>query len=142
MPGEKVHLAGAAVLLAYLLPGAVRGDPLLAAVFVPAYLFSTLFLCPDLDAKKSACLKRWGRLSSFWRAWWRHVGHRGMSHSPVGMMVYVVLATLPPAGVLTLLGYPPDARMLGAYVAGIAIPHQLHVLMDSLGDLCRTAVDA
>ncbi len=139
MPAERVHLLAAVAMGAYLLPGALKAGLAPAVAFSAGYLLGTLFLCPDLDLERSACLRRWGRLGGFWRAWWRHVPHRGMSHSPAGLLVYVVLATLPPAAVLTLAGYSPEPRVLGAYVAGIAIPHQLHVLIDGLWSALKRA---
>jgi len=42
--------------------------------------------------------------------------------------------------VLSLAGYTPGQELLGAYLAGVAMPHQLHVLVDGLWDACRGAV--
>ncbi len=57
-----------------------RIDAWLGGIFLSAYLFSSLFLSPDLDLHNSRATKRWGIARIFWLPYSWVFRHRAVSH--------------------------------------------------------------
>ncbi len=149
MPSGKTHAVvemallpalGAAYYVA-LQPGTVE-----LAVFAGAYLFSSLWLSPDLDLHKNAARRRWGPLGFLWTPYSKVFKHRGLSHSlvlgPLTRLVYlglVLAAVIAGLSYLWGLALPPaekaaafwqNREVLWALGAGLYLPNVLHVLLD------------
>ncbi|NOZ76954.1 MAG: hydrolase [Euryarchaeota archaeon] len=139
MPGDTTHNITGILLLGiavYVLAGRGVGQDFLL-VFVLSYLFSLLWLSPDLDVDRgSGSLRRWGPLGFLWYPYKELFRHRGISHSillgPLTRVAYL-------AGMLWLalwllsigVSLPwPSSRHLGPLVLGLWLPDTLHCLLD------------
>ncbi|MCS6902892.1 MAG: metal-binding protein [Candidatus Bipolaricaulota bacterium] len=120
------------------------------ALFGGAYLFSSLFLSPDLDLRHNAARRRWGLLGFIWLPYTKVFKHRGVSHS-------LLFGTLTRLGYLALLAvligfalsywnvWNPSATRLpwtkldlgvvGVLLAGLWLPNILHALVDRVDSL-------
>lgn len=149
MPSGKTHAAvelalGPVFGAAYYVVLQPDGGEL--AAFAGAYLFSSLWLSPDLDLPKNAARRRWGPLGFLWAPYSKVFKHRGLSHSLVwgpltrliylGLVLAAVIAGLSYLGGLTLPpaeraeGVLEDRGLLRALGVGLYLPNVLHVLLD------------
>ena len=147
MPSGKTHR----IVELALLPGLGAGYALLLrpappelAAFAGAYVFSSLFLSPDLDLKANDARRRWGPLGFLWTPYAKIFKHRGISHSllwgPLTRLLYLAVVFGGVALALVALGLVPlpfpdalDAlpgHLLLALGAGLYLPNVLHVLLD------------
>ena len=161
MPSGKTHLhieLGLLVLLALVAAGMIfLGDvewekvdkPVLC--FVGAYIFSSLFLSPDLDMGKSDPQSRWGVFRIFWKPYAKVFHHRGASHNPLlGPVSRILYLTVIVFAVWSGLHYWFSVEMvegkdvvqwwkkvfndrwLWATVIGLLLPNELHILADKM----------
>ncbi|MGC9529284.1 MAG: DUF2227 family putative metal-binding protein [Candidatus Bipolaricaulaceae bacterium] len=146
MPTGRTHLAVELVTLPlWGAAGAAAGvgeTPL--AVFAASYAGASLLLSPDLDLPASDSGRRWGPARILWFPYTAACRHRGVSHSlllgPLTRLVY--LGALISLGWWTLhlgAGVPPPrpipAGLLLPILAGIYVPHLLHVGLDRTASL-------
>ncbi len=153
MPAGKVHLRIELVLAGML---AIGGGVLVTtgvfssttvAVFFAAYLFSSLFLSPDLDLWESRATKRWGIGRVLWYPYSKLFRHRRISHhlilGPLTRIVYL--------GAFVVLGawgwcvtvhrrmdmpaLPRDVII--AIVLGLYVPNQIHIVTDRVWSWLR-----
>jgi len=143
MPSGKVHLAlEMTTLPGFVLAGAyLKASPEQLTVFALSYTAASLFLSPDLDLARSDPASRWGLLRYLWWPYAVVFHHRGLSHSlllgPITRLLYLGLLV---ASVLLplhfLAGVPLPSRFPVRFVyptlAGVYLPHLLHVLADRL----------
>jgi len=148
MPTGKTHLRielGVFVLCgmacAYLMQAGVLHWREVAC-FCGCYLFSSLFLSPDLDLHRSRASRRWGIARVLWSPYACIFRHRGLSHhvllGPLTRILYlgamaafvvwcVGLATGRPR-TLSLPAWP----LVAAGLVGVFLPNLIHALTDSL----------
>lgn len=110
------------------------------AAFLLSYLFSSLFLSPDLDLHYSHAARRWGVARLLWRPYAWIFPHRSVSHhlifGPITRLLYLagllalVLAGLHLATGTTLHVRIPPSTILAAAALGVYLPNQLHTLAD------------
>ena len=118
-----------------------------SVAFVLAYLFSSLFLSPDMDLARSGPQNRWRCLRVLWLPYVALFRHRGMSHNPilgpptrvaylagiVGTVVYGLHY-----GLGWKLTFPDhwwtDLRALPLWAIGIGLllPNEVHILADKV----------
>jgi uncharacterized metal-binding protein len=141
MPSDNVHnltgilLLGASV---YLLLGlGLPRDFFL--VFTTSYLFSLLWLSPDLDVDRgSGSLRRWGPLRYLWYPYKELFRHRGISHSiilgPLTRVLYMGTVLWTMTWVLSIgLTVPRlDQGFLYPFLLGMWLPDALHCLLDRM----------
>ena len=136
-----VILGGCILPLSCLLLQDVIGSREVAA-FLGAYLFSSLFLSPDLDLARSRASRRWGIGRVFWLPYSTLFRHRRLSHhllwGPLTRILYL--------GGLVLIAYTGIALLSGMAVArpvwprsllisvvcGLYLPNQVHIVLDHL----------
>jgi len=152
MPSGRVHLRIEAVCLvcwvgigAYLLAkGAITYPPL--AGFVGSYLFSMLFLSPDLDLPQSRAFRRWGIFRWLWTPYTRLFRHRGLSHrlflGPLSRVLYLTTIVGLSGLALSLLDLRivpavPSWRILVAIGFGLYLPNLTHILADRVDSTWR-----
>ncbi len=142
-----VTLAGAAN--AYFELAAWDGEfKVLAIAFGCAYLFSALFLSPDLDLARSDPHNRWGALRVCWIPYAKLFRHRGYSHNPlIGPLSRLLYLLLWVALVLAGLHYgfavgleflrhwwqDLSGTPLLALALGLMLPNEIHILLDKIG---------
>ncbi|MFW6126297.1 MAG: DUF2227 family putative metal-binding protein [Chloroflexota bacterium] len=108
-------------------------------VFSLSYATSSLLLSPDLDLQRTDPARRWGPLRRLWFPYTLVFRHRGLSHSPlwgpltrVGYLLALVAAAW--ASIATFHGSSWDIPRLNVHlpplVAGMYVPHLLHVALD------------
>lgn len=115
--------------------------------FLGAYLFSSLFLSPDLDLWESRATKRWGIGRILWYPYSRLFHHRRVSHhlifGPLTRIVYL--------GALVLLGgwawswiaktsmRPPKVAnsVVIFIIFGLYLPNQIHIVVDRVWSQMR-----
>ena len=148
MPSGKVHLriemivfigligAGAYLLERGLVPAVYIG------LFLASYLFSSLFLSPDLDLRGSDPYRRWGPARVLWRPYAHFFRHRALSHhiiyGPLTRIAYF-------GGLISLLFIGatyftnwhvrmpiPRWPMIASILCGLYLPNQVHTLADAL----------
>lgn len=119
-------------------------SPVEIGLFAGAYVFSSLWLNPDLDLKTNSARKRWGPLRFIWGAYARAFKHRGRSHSlvvgPLTRLTYLAIVFgLAAVGLsymgLTLPSTAPEwvtFRGIGVVFVGLYVPNVLHVLLDRI----------
>jgi len=152
MPKAKAHLATELGLLPpgiialYFLgeaTGFTSAKPIFILSFTGGYLFSSLFLSPDLDLKSCACRRRWGSLGFIWNPYSKLFNHRGLSHNPIlgtaTRLIYISPLLIP---ALFLIGrflpqlttiwaeYPQDLALTSAL--GLHLPNWIHIILDRL----------
>lgn len=144
MPSGRHHLQ----LELFLLPLALIGLRLLGQdwpgllAFGAAYLFSSLWLSPDLDLRSNDARRRWRLLGFIWIPYTKVFKHRGLSHN-------LLLGPLTRIGYLFLLGFlvvfllyccglrvnlhlQVSKGILGIIAIGLYLPNALHILYDRL----------
>ena len=160
MPSGKTHLrvelgmlvliAGTGLLLNHL-SQYVQWDDAVSVVFCfgGSYLFSSLFMSPDLDLASSRPARRWGVLRYLWLPYAACFRHWGVSHNPllgpltrIGYLGLLVSAAL--AGLHYGLGVEMTfmrqwwddlgGRPLWAIGIGLFLPNQVHILVDRLSN--------
>lgn len=139
MPGDRVHnITGVALLFVcvyYLLNAGIDSEMIL--VFSASYLFSLLWLSPDLDVDRgSGSLRRWGPLGFLWYPYKELFSHRGVSHNILlgpltrlvyfGFMVWVLFSAVNVG--IKLPAMQKDVVL--AFVAGVWVPDVLHCMLD------------
>ncbi len=146
MPSGRTHLrietglfVVAASVVAWLgAIGAVRAD--LGAPFLCGYLFSSLFLSPDLDLRASRPMRRWGALRVLWIPYAAAFRHRRISHHPllgpttrlaylggwIALVSWLVAAALGRPPSISWPGWP----MMIAFLAGAYLPNEIHIVAD------------
>ena len=146
MPSGKTHLKiEMAALLACLAAVAFLQyermiDWRAGGTFLFAYLFSSVFLSPDLDLSQSRASQRWGIGRILWLPYAVLCQHRRLSHhllfGPLTRILYlgaVVLAVF--WGISFLVGHSvsfsvPSWQILVAIFLGLYLPNQIHILVD------------
>jgi len=118
--------------------GLVRS--LYIGVFLGSYLFSSLFLSPDLDLKGSDSFRRWGVARVIWVPYARLFRHRALSHhiifGPLTRIVYLGgIVSLVLIAVLHLTGWQvrfsvPQWPVIAALLCGLYLPNQIHTVAD------------
>jgi len=146
MPSGRVHLRieiGLLFLLA--IGGGVLGWRGMISgsefgVFLLCYVFSSLFLSPDLDLWDSRAVRRWGIGKIFWYPYSKVFRHRRTSHhlvfGPLTRIVYL-------GGLLLLSAWGWSAltgrgigllllrkELIGSILFGLYLPNQVHILVD------------
>lgn len=114
-------------------------------MFVGAYVFSLLFLSPDLDLARSSPQNRWGALRVLWIPYARLFKHRGWSHHPlIGTLTRIFYLGLWFTLFLAILHYGLEYKLkflkewwedlegvpLWALIAGLWLPNLLHIMAD------------
>lgn len=162
MPSGRVHLHIETGVLTLLIVVAVTAifwvevtsweeakQPLLC--FVGAYLFSSLFLSPDMDLGRSDPQNRWGIFRVLWKPYAKAFSHRGISHNPLlGPLSRMLYLTVIVFVVWSGLHYSSSVEMvevkdlvnwwkkvfndawLWTTVVGLLLPNELHILADKL----------
>jgi len=149
MPSGRTHLCIELLAFVPSLVGCAalwRNDVLgegEVVAFGSAYLFSSLFLSPDLDLRGSAAARRWGAARALWSPYAAIFRHRGLSHhillGPLTRIAYLGgVVTVPFWFVERVLARPLSLRsprwpLLGTLLVGLYLPNQIHSLVDSLG---------
>ncbi len=133
--------AGCLVLGAYLVKASVITFVYLA-FFLGAYLFSSLFLTPDLDLKQSTVFQRWGVARVLWLPYARFFHHRSLSHhmlfGPLTRIIYLcIILFVATIGVLKLTGWQmrlhvPHWAVIISILSGVYLPNQIHTIADAL----------
>ncbi len=146
MPSGRVHLKleiGLLFLLGIggeilcrmgLIPGLGLG------VFLLCYIFSSLFLSPDLDLWESRAVRRWGIGRVLWYPYSKVFRHRRTSHHLVfgpftrigylgGLLLLVAWGwnALTGRGIGFIL---PRKGIIGSVLLGLYLPNQVHILVD------------
>jgi len=122
------------------------------AIFVGAYLFSSLLLSPDLDLRHNRSRRRWGLLGFLWIPYTKIFKHRGVSHSLLfgtltrlgylglialviawGLSYFNVWAIHPDA----LRTFPLDLKLFSLLIAGLWLPNIIHTLTDHIHSFLR-----
>ncbi len=146
MPSGRVHFKIEAGLLFPLGIGGIllkRGGWLSGkelVVFSLCYIFSSLFLSPDLDLWGSRATRRWGIGRVLWYPYSKLFRHRSISHNlllgPLTRILYlgglIVLGlwcvTALHGGEIRFVRI--SSRILGAALLGLYLPNQVHILVD------------
>ena len=161
MPSGKTHLhveigilillAAAAAAMMFL--GEVEWKEVEKPVlcFFGAYLFSSLFLSPDMDLGKSDPQNRWGIFRILWIPYTKAFSHRGVSHNPLlgplsrilylGLIVFAVWSGLHYGFSVEMVEMKDlvkwwkkvfDDKWLSATFIGLLLPNQIHILADKM----------
>ncbi len=122
-------------------------EPVYLSFFLGAYLFSSLFLTPDLDLKQSIAFRRWGVARFLWLPYARFFHHRALSHhivfGPLTRIVYLgVVLFVAIIAIANLTGwqmrfYVPHWAVILSILAGLYLPNQIHTLADALWSIRR-----
>jgi len=148
MPSGKTHLRIEAVLLAVWTVGLgflVSNDQIAyvqGILFGGSYIFSMLFMSPDLDLAQSDAFHRWGIFRWMWLPYAWVFRHRQTSHhlfwGPLTRVVYVGIFALG-AGLAVRFGYPNaavgshlSAQSVLAVSTGLYLPNLEHIVADRL----------
>ncbi|MCR4404176.1 MAG: metal-binding protein [Candidatus Acetothermia bacterium] len=142
MPSGGRHLRLEILLLPLFLAGlyfmGLDWRPLLC--FSAAYLFSSLWLSPDLDLRSNDARRRWGALGFIWVPYTKVFKHRGLSHNlllgPLTRVGYLFLVGFLVLQALNYLGVRADfhlrisSEILAMIGIGLYLPNVLHILYD------------
>jgi len=121
-----------------------------AGSFLSSYLFSSLFLSPDLDLAQSRASRRWGIGRIVWFPYATLCRHRRLSHhllfgplTRIGYLGGIVLGLL--FGVAFLTGHSvsfsrPSWQIVAAILSGLYLPNQIHTLVDRISSFSRRQV--
>jgi len=141
LPRDEVHaIVGVVVLIPVLYLAWERLSSSDVLLFTLAYLFSLLWLSPDLDLDRgSRSMRRWGILAAIWIPYAKLMRHRGLSHSLVAGFVsrlaYLGVFLLP---IILLTEHRLNLNLttasVGVFILGMWVPHALHVLLDRLDE--------
>lgn len=135
------------IACAYLMQAGVMHWPEVAC-FCGFYLFSSLFLSPDLDLHRSRASRRWGIARVLWSPYASIFRHRGLSHHVLlgpltrilylgAMAAFVIWCTGLAVGRSQTLSLPAWP-VVAAGLVGVYLPNQIHTLADSLTPRGRT----
>ena len=116
-------------------------------VFLGAYLFSSLFLSPDLDLKGSDSFRRWGIARVIWVPYARLFRHRALSHHIIlgpltriaylgGIVSFVLIAILHFTGWQVRFSVP-QWPVIAALLCGLYLPNQIHTVADAIWSSLR-----
>ena len=148
MPSGRTHLKiemiglliGTIAVAVLVVEG--RIDVWLGGIFLSAYLFSSLFLSPDLDLHNSRATKRWGIARALWLPYAWVFRHRAVSHhlllGPLTRIAYlggILLLLLWVMSFLTgrsLRPALPSWSIFVAAICGLYLPNQIHIVVDRL----------
>ena len=115
--------------------------------FLSSYLFSSLFLSPDLDLAQRRASRRWGIGRVVWFPYAAMCRHRRLSHhllfGPLTRILYlggIVLGLL--FGLAFLTGRSvsfsrPSWQVVAAILSGLYLPNQIHILVDWISSFRR-----
>ena len=152
MPSGKTHLRFELALLPIVLLVvliALRVELAQLAIFAFAYLFSSLWLSPDLDLSKSASRRRWRSMAWIWEPYSRIFKHRGMSHhiilGPVSRVFYLVGILWLILRLYSYLNFPIPLEILDPIklsswlilAMGLYVPNAIHTFLDALTTLAK-----
>ncbi len=155
MPSGKTHLKIEWMFLVLWAAGVVTlvlqgyATQLQALLFVAAYVFSMLFLSPDLDLSDSRAYDRWGVLRWLWLPYAWAFRHRQTSHhllwGPVSRVAYIGVLAL--GGTLVYLAITGDpgprlhvsAGILMPICVGVYLPNVEHILADRIATSAKRA---
>lgn len=154
MPSGKTHLRVEMAVLAACVGGVAFLqcerviDWQAGGTFLLAYLFSSLFLSPDLDLARSRASRRWGLCRVLWFPYALLCRHRRLSHhllwGPLTRILYLGTIALGLVwGIGSLLngrsvsGFAPSWQILPPLLLGLYLPNQIHILVDRLWSFCR-----
>jgi uncharacterized metal-binding protein len=139
-----VVFAGCLALAAYMLKTKVI-RPVYLFFFLVAYLFSSLFLSPDLDLKQSIAFRRWGLAHILWLPYAHLFHHRALSHhilfGPLTRILYLgAILFVASMTIANLTGWQmelhvPNWAIILSILAGIYLPNQIHTLADALSSV-------
>lgn len=153
MPSGRAHLRIEMIILVALIAvgcylsqaGLVSGA--YVGVFLGAYLFSSLFLSPDLDLKGSDSFRRWGIARVLWVPYARLFRHRALSHriilGPLTRITYLGgIVSLALIAVLHFTGWRvrfsvPQWPVIAALLCGLYLPNQIHTVADTVWSALR-----
>jgi len=118
--------------------------------FLCAYLFSSLFLSPDLDLARSCASRRWGIGRIVWFPYAALCHHRRISHhllfGPLTRIGYLggillgLLFVLASATGRSVSFARPSWQIVAAILSGLYLPNQVHILVDRISSLSRRQV--
>lgn len=153
MPSGKVHLRiemivfVASVAFSVYLMQARLVHVVYVGVFLGSYLFSSLFLSPDLDLKRSDPFRRWGIARVLWVPYARLFRHRALSHhiifGPLTRIAYLGgIVSLVLIAIMHLTGWQvrfsvPQWQVIVALLCGLYLPNQIHTLADAVWSTLR-----
>ena len=146
MPAGKVHLRiELGLFFVLMICGGIfveQGMLSLRVVgaFLGAYLFSSLFLSPDLDLWESRATRRWGIGRILWYPYSKLFHHRRVSHhlifGPLTRIIYlgtfVVLGGWSWSWVTGRSMRPPKVAgiVIISVILGLYLPNQIHIVVD------------
>jgi uncharacterized metal-binding protein len=148
MPGDRVHTS-VGLLLLPILAYAVLKVGLPATVFIATYIFSLLWLSPDIDLENSKSMKRWGILRFIWLPYAKLFRHRGISHNivlgPLTRLIYLLIIAGFVYSLFRMLGFEIVVGVAGvttkenvlAFLAGFWLPDVLHVFLDRIDEFLK-----
>jgi len=155
MPGARAHLKIEMTLLAASTIGVaiLKCEGMIhwrdGAVFLFAYLFSSLFLSPDLDLLQSRASRRWGIGRILWFPYAKIFPHRRLSHhllfGPLTRILYLGAIVLVISwGIELITGrslhlFLPVRPILVPVLCGLYLPNQIHIVVDRLWSFLKTA---
>jgi uncharacterized metal-binding protein len=142
MPSGGRHLRLELFLLPLFLAGLyfMKPDWKWLTTFGSAYLFSSLWLSPDLDLRSNDTRRRWGVFGFIWIPYTKIFKHRGLSHNllfgPLTRVGYLFLLGFIVIYALNYLGVRADFHLriskeiLTMIGVGLYLPNVLHILYD------------
>ena len=148
MPSGRVHLRiEMSIFVACVASGVYLSQAglvrvMYVGVFLGSYLFSSLFLSPDLDLKGSDSFRRWGIARVIWVPYARLFRHRALSHhivfGPLTRISYLGgIVSLVLIAILHFTGWQvrfsvPQWPMIVALLCGLYLPNQIHAVADAV----------
>lgn len=142
MPSGGRHLRLELFLLPLFLTGLyfMKLGWLWPLTFGLAYLFSSLWLSPDLDLRSNDARRRWGPLGFIWWPYTKVFKHRGLSHNllfgpltRIGylfLLGFLIIHALNYFGVRAAFYLRISNAILVMVGAGLYLPNVLHILYD------------
>lgn len=142
MPSDRVHtLTG--LLFLPVFTYVIHRVRLPITVFIATYIFSLLWLSPDLDLVNSKSMKRWGFLRFIWIPYAKLFKHRGLGHNivigPLTRLIYLLIIAGFVHSTFRMIGFDPiDIEIpitrgnVLAFLAGFWLPDTLHVILDKI----------
>jgi uncharacterized metal-binding protein len=150
MPSGETHTVINLGLLAVIIAAAIiifsasiKG----VVLFAVGFLFSTLFLSPDLDLKDNCSSNNWGFFKLIWRPFSFFSSHRGISHSlifgPLIKLLYlcaIIFVVFHLADFIVFRNTDIDfitilqnnKKEIICILGGVYLAHVAHVLLDNI----------
>ena len=141
MASGKVHDQSIIITSIALLPVLVNYSPLdntQIAMFTGMYLFSGLYLSPDIDMSKSVVSKRYGLLKFVWIPYQKCFPHKGsffnrnfFTHFPVlATLIRLIYFLILPIAILNYYNVNIPPEYLFMLYASCELASTLHLLLD------------